>query len=326
MPFKVLSTFGINEKRKGQVLDILQPVGGTLVIAPNNPPERDTFIQEQIADTEILYAGALSEAQFAAARNLKWIQVPFAGVNNLLATKAIIDSDVVVTNSAGVMAPPLADQIMGYVLSFSRALPQQWKAQQEQHWASSQEFGLIELAGQTLGIIGYGKIGNEVARRAKAFGMRVVATKHNTAGHYPEVDQLWPDNGLDELLAQSDYVVVAAPLTPETNGLIGRAQLEKMKPSAYLINIARGQLVREQELIGVLQDKKIAGAALDVFEKEPLPDDSPLWKLDNVIITPHSSGVFDGFMKRSVALFCDNLRHYLAHEPLINLVDKKRGY
>jgi len=121
-------------------------------------------------------------------------------------------------------------------------------------------------------------------------------------------------------------VVICAPLTPQTEGLIGRVQLEKMKPTAYLINIARGQLVRENELIEVLQEKRISGAALDVFEQEPLPSESPLWSLDNVILTPHSSGNFDGFMQRSIELFCNQLRRYVAHEPLVNVVDKKRGY
>lgn len=346
MTLKVFSIFSLEDRLQAKILEVLQPVAGQLVVLTDASLEkvvgdeskfgssekeqtrtqRETFVKEQLAEAQVLIAGALSAEQFKAAPVLEWINVPFAGVNRLLTTPEIVDSDVLVTNSAGIMAPALADQVLGYVLSFSRALPEQWQAQQQGRWLPNGDLKLYELAGRTLGIVGYGNIGREVAKRAKAFGMRLVATKTNTQGDYPELDTLWPDSELEALLVESDYVVICAPLTPQTEGLIGRVQLEKMKPTAYLINIARGQLVRENELIEVLQEKRIAGAALDVFEHEPLQSDSPLWSLDNVILTPHSSGNFDGFMQRSIELFCNQLRRYIAHEPLVNVVDKKRGY
>ncbi len=156
--------------------------------------------------------------------------------------------------------------------------------------------------------------------------MRVIATKNNPEGSYPDLDQVLASKDLEQLLASSDFVVVTAPLTPETNGLLGREQFARMKRSAYLINIARGQLVKEAELVEALKEKVIAGAALDVFEIEPLPPESPIWDLENVIITPHSSGNFDGFMDRAVELFASNIKRYLNGQELVNRVDKKRGY
>jgi phosphoglycerate dehydrogenase-like enzyme len=333
MPLKVLTLWGLTDQMQATIKEILQPVAGKLVMIPDangGYEEGKQKFNHELIDTEVLLAGALNAEGFAVAKALKWIQVPSAGVNRLLDTKGLIESDVIVTNSAGTMAGPLADQVLGYVIGFSRMLPQQWQAQKERKWnrvwGGNIGVSLRELAGDTIGIIGYGNIGREIAKRAKAFGMRVVATKQNISGNYPELDQLWPNQELEQLLTQSDYVVIAAPLTPETTGMIGRTQLLKMKPSAYLINIARGPLVKEAELIEVLQQKQIAGAALDVFEKEPLPVESPLWDLDNVILTPHSSGNFDKYMERAVERFTENLRRYVNHQPLINVVDKQRGY
>lgn len=316
-----------------QSRELEQAIEGKEATLSSLPQELDKekqaeYILQEIAEAEVFFNGQISREQYAAAKNLKWIQVPFAGVNNLLSLIELIDSPIIVTNGAGVMAPALSDQVMGYVISFSRRLPQQFVFQQRKEWLRFQgpDARLIELAGCTLGIIGYGRIGIEIAKRAKAFGMRVIATKNTTEGDYPNLDLVLPNSALGQLLAESDFVVISAPLTPETDGMIGRAELEQMKPGAYLINIARGKLVKEAELIEVLREKRIAGAALDVFEKEPLPSDSPLWDLDNVILTPHSSGNFDGFMNRSVSLFADNIRRYLNEQPLVNLVDKKRGY
>lgn len=326
MTIEVLSFFQLEEAAQNALNQILEPKGGVLHVLPKEREAQESFLQEHLPNAEVVLNWALTEEQVAQAKALKWIQVPSAGVNRLLEAKSLVDSDIIVTNSAGVMAPPLSDQIMGYIISFSRCLPQQWDAQKRGEWLNSNKLHLIELAGQTVSIIGYGKIGEELARRAKAFGMRVIATKTHPEGEYPNVDAMYHASELDKVLAESDYVVIAAPLTPQTAGLIGREQLEKMKPTAYLINIARGALVREQELIEVLREHKIAGAALDVFEKEPLPSDSPLWGLDNVILTPHSSGNFSGYLPRVIQLFGENLRRYLNHEPLINVVDKKRGY
>jgi len=287
-------------------------------------PGRPSGNLKEIAEAEIFFGGYIPPEQFAAAKKLKWIQVPFAGVNRLLTVGEIIESEVIVTNAAGIMAPAMADQIMGYVIGFSRRLPEQWQLQQRKEWGRLDR--LFELAGQTLGIIGHGRIGIELAKRARAFGMRVIATKTNPAGDYPELDLVLPSRELPRLLAEADYVVMCVPLTPQTQGMLGRAEFEQMKSTAYFINIARGQVVKEAELIEILREKRIGGAALDVFEQEPLPATSPFWEMENVIVTPHSSGNFEGFITRSVELFCKNLERYFEGQPLINLVDKKRGY
>lgn len=330
MPTKIFVSFALEPKLRAEIEKALEGHDATVSFLPEklDKAEREAFVLREVSQAEVVLTGMLSPEQFAAAKNLKWIQVPYAGVNNLLKVDGIVDSPVILTNGAGVMAPGLADQIMGYIISFSRHLYEQFKFQQRKEWGrlGGPKHPMRELAGQTLGIIGYGKIGSELAKRAKGFGMRVIATKHRIEGDYPELDVVLPDNELNRLLAESDFVVVCAPLTPETEGMIGRAQFEQMKPGAYFINIARGQLVKEDEMIEILREKRIAGAALDVFEKEPLPADSPIWDLDNVIITPHSSGNFEGFMVRAVALFAGNLRRYLSGQPLVNVVDKRRGY
>lgn len=312
---------------------MLEPLGGQLVAAPEEFTVHEarhaanSFILENIRDAEILVPNwwSITQEQFEAAKSLKWVSLPFAGVNTILKNRLLAESDIILTNGAGIMAPGLADQTLGYILSFSRLLPQQFKAQQEKRWGV-EPFPAIELVDRTLGIIGYGSIGREIAKRARGFGLRIIATRTNLQKPAPEVDVLLPPTELNRLLTESDYVVVAAPLTPETVGMLGHEQFRQMKPTAILINIARGPLVREAELIEALQAKIIAGAALDVFEHEPLSTDSPLWEMENVIVTGHTSGFFDGFQSRAVELFCQNLQRYLNQEPLVNIVDKKKGY
>lgn len=330
MTVKILLPFRWPAKLVAEIEQVVKEFDATLVVLPDEPDQaaRDAFILRELVEAEVVVSGYLTPAQFAAAEKLKWIHVHFAGVNRLLSVPELVESQVTVTNAVGVSALAIADQIMGYVLGFSRLLPEQLRYQQRKTWRSSygQDLPLKELAGSTLGIIGYGKIGTETAKRAKAFGMKIIATKHNLEGEYPDVDQMLHASALDQLLAESDYVVLCAPLTPETEGMLGRTQFEQMKPSAYFINIARGQLVKEMELTEILRERCIAGAALDVFEVEPLPAESPLWDLENVIITPHSSGNFENFLNRTTTLFADNLRRYLSGQPLFNIVDKKRGY
>jgi phosphoglycerate dehydrogenase-like enzyme len=197
-----------------------------------------------------------------------------------------------------------------------------------------------EVRGQTMGIVGYGSIGREVGRLARAFGMRVLATKRRaeerrgTGYELPALgdpegtvpDQIFPPSRLREMLAQSDFVVLAVPLAPETEGLIGEGELRAMKPNAYLVNIARGPIVNEAALIRALQEGWIAGAGLDVFAQEPLPPDSPLWGMENVILSPHVAGFTIHYDERAADLFAENLRRYLAGEPLLNRVDRGRGY
>jgi phosphoglycerate dehydrogenase-like enzyme len=179
-----------------------------------------------------------------------------------------------------------------------------------------------------VGIVGLGHIGREVARLAKAFGMRVLATRRSArkSRRAKYVDHLFSPDKLRDLLSESDYVVLTLALTPETRGIIGEAELRSMKPTAYLINVARGGLVDEAALVRALEEQRIAGAGLDVFTTEPLPQDSPLWGFENVIISPHIAGGMEDYVARATAVFCENLRRYLGGRRLINVVDKGKGY
>jgi phosphoglycerate dehydrogenase-like enzyme len=211
------------------------------------------------------------------------------------------------------------------MLMFAKGAPGFLRAQARHEWL---RYMPKELLGATVGIVGMGHIGEEVARLAKAFGCRIVATRRSVQAATRDAlaDELLPASELHRLLEVSDYVVLAVPLTPETHGMIGGAELRAMKPDAVLVNIARGAVVDEPALVEALRERLIAGAALDVFEREPLPEDSPLWELDNVIISPHISGGTEIYNQRAVDIFADNLRRYLAGEPLRNVVDPARGY
>src|SRR5439155_5262830 len=196
---------------------------------------------------------------------------------------------------------------------------------QEAIW--EQDHGPREIAGATLGLVGVGSIGRNVARHASNLGMKVICVRKRVAGEKPEfVDEVLPSSGLNQMLAVADYVVLAVPVTPATTGMIGREQLAKMKSDAYLINVGRGSLIDEAALLEVLQQRKIGGAALDVFEEEPLPPDSPLWDVDNLLITPHTAGMTAKLWERHYTLFSENVRRYLSGQSLLARVDKKSGY
>lgn len=305
-----------------QVAQIVRPHGAVFINGLKNDNEAE------LAKADAMYITNLTAERFRAATSLKWIHSPWVGVNRWLAIEEVVNSSVILTNGSGVIAGSVADQVLAFMLGLSRQMPQQWAAQQQKHWSAGADFTkkMDELAGQTVGLVGYGAIGREIGRRAKAFGMSVIATRTNPGTPAEFLDQAFASEDLPQLLAASDWLVVTAPLTPQTDGMLGAAQFAQMKPTAYLINIARGQLVKEAELIEALQEGRIAGAGLDVFEREPLPAESPLWELPNVLITPHTAGIFQKLFPRSVEFFCANLRRYLAGEPLENVVDKQRGY
>ncbi len=277
-----------------------------------------------LAQTEVLIGWPnLSQAALKQAKRLRWIQTLSAGVDHLDPADY---AHLTLTNASGVAAVAIAEYCIGMVLLFAKRLPQLMRLQQQHTWDRTVEG--VEIFGKTCGIAGMGAIGGETARRAKALGMRVVATRRS-AVHRPTdafADVLLPQEQLDTLLEQSDYVVLTAPHTPETHHMIGAAQLARMKRSAVLINIGRGALVDEVALIGALREGVIAGAGLDVFEQEPLPATSPLWDLENVVITPHSSSGSEVYELRAAEVVCDNLRRFVRGEPLRNVVDLGRGY
>ncbi|NEU30485.1 D-2-hydroxyacid dehydrogenase [bacterium LRH843] len=287
--------------------------------------EQDVW-QDHLKKAEII-VGWNKEVEAASPQehpNLKWIQSWSAGVNNLpldhLAAKKIF-----VSSASGVHAYPISETILALMLSLTRKIHTFIRNQQAKTWHHS---GLkLELHGKTVGIIGVGEIGKETAKIAKAFNMTVLGIKRS--GNEEEyVDRMYTIDQLHAVLPQCDYVVVTLPLTKETHHLFGYEQFKQMKQSAFFINIGRGEIVDEQALITALQEGDIAGAGLDVFEQEPLGEDSPLWDMDNVIITPHCAGATEHYASRVIEdIFLPNLKNYLAGVKLtINLVDFKKGY
>ncbi|MDQ7830006.1 MAG: D-2-hydroxyacid dehydrogenase [Armatimonadota bacterium] len=257
------------------------------------------------------------------AERLRWIHSTAAGVDQLLFPE-LLQREVLLTSSSGIHAEPLSEHVLGVMLMLSRRLHVAVRQQLARRWDRRTVLG-DELGGKTLGILGLGAIGRAIAERARVFGMRVIGTRRSGAP-VPHVEQVFPPEGLDEVLRRSDVLVVVLPLTPATRGLIGARELALLPPGAFLINVGRGAIVQEAALVDALRAGRLAGAALDVFEQEPLPPESPLWDLPQVIITPHVSGTTPRYYDRAIPLFCENLRRFLRGEPLLNVVDRERGY
>ncbi|MBX0326079.1 D-2-hydroxyacid dehydrogenase [Oscillochloris sp. ZM17-4] len=255
--------------------------------------------------------------------SLRWLHIPRAGVDNSLVS-AVMARDILITNSAGIHAAPIAEFVMLYVLDHAKQAGLLRSSQAERRWVGRQ-VQLAELTDKLMLIIGLGQIGQAIAARAAAFGMRVVGSRRSGAP-VPGVSRVLADGAWRQMLGEADYVVIAAPLTPQTRGMFGAAELAAMRPDAYLINIARGEIVDEAALIDALGRGQIAGAGLDVFSTEPLPAEHPLWGLPNVFVTPHVSWLSPEIRPRTISLFVENVRRYAAGEPLRNIVDKHAGY
>ena len=283
----------------------------------------------EIADAEVYMGFGISRDAFLAARELRWVHSGAAGVGGSLFPE-LRESDVILTNSAGIHAVPLAEYAIGAIIHFARGFDIAAAGKAEHAWRHPVLAGtgspVREIGGSTVGILGFGGIGQAVGRHAAALGMRVLAMRRS-AGQGPEwVDRVYGPEALHELLAASDYVVVALPETIETRGLLGAEELAAMRPGSVLINVSRGKIVTEPLLIESLRAGHLRGAALDVFATEPLPSSSPLWDMPNVLITPHTGAVTDRFWERETALIETNISRYVTGEPLVNRVDKAEGY
>lgn len=259
-----------------------------------------------------------------AAPRLKWIQLTSAGADRLL-NSGFVEQGIIVTTVSGLHATPIGEHVLCTMLMWAKGMPRAMRAQVNREWA---RFAPSELYGSTVGVIGMGHIGAEVGRLAKSFGCRVIATKRSATepSSTAFADEIMPASQLERVLGESDYVVLCVPLTPDTRGMIAEPQLRTMKPAALLVNIARGPVTVEADLIRALREGWIAGAALDVFDQEPLPPDHEFWDMDNVILTPHISGGTQRYNQRAVEIFARNLRRYINGEPLENVVDPARGY
>ena len=275
-------------------------------------------LRAQGADAVVLY-GRLPERLWDAFPRLRWLQSGSAGVEGQL-YPAFVESDVILTNAKGIHAPYCAEHAFALLLGLTRGLQHYVRDQDARQWRGHQ---LIEIGGWTLGLIGLGGFGREMAQRGKGFRMHVIGCDPYCTDLPPHVDEQLSD--LDDLLRCSDVVMLACPHTPETHHLLDARALSLLKPTAYLISVTRGGVVDEAALIEALQEERIAGAGLDVFEQEPLPEESQLWDLDNVILTPHAAGRSQNRPRPTIELFCDNIRRFLEGRPLRNVVDKRLG-
>ncbi len=293
-----------------------------------------------IEDVDVMLRGWLSSEAFdrllARAPDLAWVHSATSGVERAL-TPAALERGVVVTNARGVFSRPIAEYVLMMILAVSRRLPQLLELQRERTW---QPLEGAELRDVTVGIVGLGSIGRAVGALATAFGCRVVAVRRRPDGERTAsdgdeasgslgeamLDRVGGPETLPDLLAESDFIVLAAPLTPETQDMINAETLAMVKPGAWLINVARGRLVDERALLRALREGPLGGAVLDTFRDEPLPPASAFYDLDNVILTPHTAWSSGRVLDRSVELFCDNLRRFAAGEPLLNVVDPDAGY
>jgi len=285
---------------------------------------------EQLREAEIVMTWSLRPEQFAAAHKLRWVHSPAAAVH-LFMFPEFIESDVLLTNAREVHGPVVAEQVIAMVLALAKLLPQDVRFQLKHEWGQAAAWRakprIREVAGATLALIGLGTIGRETATRGAALGMRVIGVRENPQKGAPAgVQEVFPITRLDDVLSQSDYVVLSVPVTPETRGLMNAARLSRMKPDACLINVGRGPVIEEAALAEALREHKIGGAALDVFDEEPLPAASPFWDLENLLITPHTAGMTEKLWERHYVLLSENLRRYLRGQPLLGMVDKKRGY
>lgn len=290
----------------------------TIVVAP----DKATAIRE-IADADAFY-GQITPELLAAADQLRWIQSPAIGLERTMFPE-LIAHPVVMTNPRGIFSDDIADHVMAMVTGFARQMPRLLRQQLRHEWRH-EGYQVMHLPDCTLGIFGLGGIGSAIARRAHAFEMRIIAVDARRAEAPPEVAALLPPDRLNEMLGAADFVVISAPETPETRGLFGSAAFQAMKSSAYLINIGRGKIVQLDALVEALRAGKIAGAGLDVFEVEPLPADHPLWDMENVVITPHVAGFGPHTGERRHQVLIENLRRFVAGEPLLNLVEKNRWF
>ena len=288
--------------------------------------DRET-LRRLLPDADVAFTPFVDRDLFGSL-HLRWVQSPAVGVGTLLYPE-MIASAVVITNARGIRARAMAEHVLGVTIALARQLPAVLRYQVAHHWGQNVLEGsgrIRTLNGLRMGIVGLGSIGLEVATLAAPFGLRISAIRRR-AGPAPEgVEEVLPPDRLHDVLARSDVVVLAAPLTGATHCLIGRGEVAAMKPGAWLVNIGRGRLVDDAALVEALQTGHMGGAALDVFTHEPLDSASPYWDLPNVIVTPHISGALEDYWVPLVALFSENLRRFEAGQPLLNVVDKEAGY
>lgn len=336
-PIEILITLPFEEK----IVEPLRNISPRLHITVHKAKEAQEITDELWQKVEVLYTNRVLPTP-EQAPNLRWIQFHWAGVDHAIHDPILSKPGLIATNLSGAAVPQMAEHAVMMMLALGHHLPELFDLQRRAEWPSERwkRFNPMELNSSVVGIIGYGSIGREVARIVRVFGATVLATKRDVMhpednGYIPQglgdprgdlVRRLYPPQALRSMLKECDFVVVTVPLTPETRHMISTEELASMKPSAYLVDVSRGGVVDHAALIQALREQKIAGAALDVFPEEPLPPNHALWKLPNVLLTPHISGFSLQYDQRAIELFAENLKRYLAGKPLYNPIDPKRGY
>jgi len=336
-PVHVLITVPFSDATVARLREVSPRLSITLLKA-SKPEDIPTELWEQV---EILYTNRVLPDPDQAPR-LRWIQFHWAGVEHVIDDPLLAKPDVVATSLSGASASQMAEYVLMMLLSLGHRLPDLLAAQKRVEWPRDrwERFAPLELRQSVVGIVGYGSIGRQVARLLQPFGATVLATKRDV--RHPEdkeytpeemgdpsgalVQRLYPAEALCSMLKECDFVVITVPKTPATVGLISAQELATFKPTAFLIDVSRGGIVDQEALIHALRERKIAGAALDVFPEEPLPPTSPLWKFANLIITPHISGNTLQYDQRAADLFAINLLRYLTGQPLYNRIEPERGY
>lgn len=286
-------------------------------------------INEEIADADIVIGWSLRGEQIQAAKKLKWIHSTATAVHALMSDE-LRRSKIVVTNARDVHGPVVAEHALALIFALAKRLPHAMRYQQQKQWAQKDLWEAspapLEIRGATLTVAGLGGIGRPLSKLAKCVGMRVVAVREHPGSTVESVDQIFGFDEMETALRQADFVVLALPVTPRTERLMNATRLANLKPEAYLINVGRGVLIDEPALIEALRKRSFAGAALDVTTQEPLPPDSPLWNMDNVMITPHIAGLTDKMWDRHYDAFTQNLKRFRKGEPLLWEVDTQHGY
>lgn len=336
-PIEVLITLPISD----DLLNQLRGVSPRLKFTVSKARKTDEVSDEVWSQVEVLYTNQVIPTPEQAPL-LRWIQFHWAGIDHVIDAPILNKPEVVATTLSGAAASKLAEYAVMMMLALGHRLPELMANQRKAEWPRDrwERFTPQELSESTVGIIGYGSIGRQIARLLHTFGATVLATKRDPmhpedTGYIPDgqgdpsgdlVRRLYPPQAIRSMFKECDFVVITVPLTSETRKLIGVEELAALKPNAFLVDISRGGIIDQAALVSALKDNRIAGAALDVFAEEPLPSDHPLWKLPNVIITPHISGNTPSYDQRALALFTENLQRYLEGLPLHNQLNRQRGY
>src|SRR3990170_1197398 len=312
------------------LVERLRAVSPRLRIEAHPAASGEDLPEALLADVEVLYTARALPAP-EAVPSLRWVQFHYAGIDHV-ADHPLLRSGIKITTLSGAAVPQMGEFVLMSILALGRRLPRMERDRFEKRWAENRfdRFRPLDLHGSTVGIVGYGSVGREVARLCHAFGAKVVATKRNLKapaddGYRLEdrgdagadvPDRLYPPQALRSMVALCDFVVLTLPLTPKTRGVISRAVLQEMKPTACLIDVSRGGVLDHNALVEALSEKRLAGAALDVYPVEPLPVTSPLWEMPNVILSPHVAGASGRYFEQATALFADNLQRYISDQPL----------